>query len=171
MVIPSLTDPSVAPPGKHVMSCFVQYAPYKLRPDLNWDDQERSVWRQCDRHDFRIRANMKDIILHKQVLDAARSRTRIWPERRQYFSGRTFARTTFLPAAGAGLGAYRTPIETFICADRPRIRAAASWALRGGWPQWKFLKTQGSGLDDARSTRRRHRWRWPQWIGHSLLSC
>src|SRR5437660_188902 len=35
MVIPSLTDPSVAPPGKHVMSCFVQYAPYKLRPGLN----------------------------------------------------------------------------------------------------------------------------------------
>src|SRR6266436_1685876 len=28
MVIPSLTDPSVAPPGKHVMSCFVQYARY-----------------------------------------------------------------------------------------------------------------------------------------------
>ena len=26
IVIPSLTDPSVAPPGKHVMSCFVQYA-------------------------------------------------------------------------------------------------------------------------------------------------
>jgi phytoene dehydrogenase-like protein len=25
---PELTDPSVAPPGKHVMSCFVQYAPY-----------------------------------------------------------------------------------------------------------------------------------------------
>ncbi len=30
IVIPSLTDPSVAPPGKHVMSCFVQYAPYDL---------------------------------------------------------------------------------------------------------------------------------------------
>ena len=30
MVIPSLTDPSVAPPGKHILSCFVQYAPYKL---------------------------------------------------------------------------------------------------------------------------------------------
>src|SRR6202171_6034208 len=30
LVIPSLTDPSVAPPGKHVMSCFVQYAPYNL---------------------------------------------------------------------------------------------------------------------------------------------
>ena len=31
IVIPSLTDPSVAPPGKHVMSCFVQYAPYHLK--------------------------------------------------------------------------------------------------------------------------------------------
>ena len=29
--IPSLSDPSLAPPGKHVMSIYVQYAPYKLR--------------------------------------------------------------------------------------------------------------------------------------------
>ena len=27
LVVPSLLDPSVAPPGKHVVSCFVQYAP------------------------------------------------------------------------------------------------------------------------------------------------
>ena len=31
VVIPSLVDPSVAPPGKHVMSCFVQYAPYDIK--------------------------------------------------------------------------------------------------------------------------------------------
>src|SRR3982074_1118997 len=37
IVIPSLTDPSVAPPGKHVMSCFVQYAPYHLKEDGGWD--------------------------------------------------------------------------------------------------------------------------------------
>ena len=30
MVLPTLVDPSMAPPGKHVMSCFVQYAPYQL---------------------------------------------------------------------------------------------------------------------------------------------
>src|SRR5206468_6088582 len=38
MVIPTLTDPSVAPPGKHILSCFVQYAPYKLASGT-WDDQ------------------------------------------------------------------------------------------------------------------------------------
>ena len=32
MIIPTLVDPSMAPPGKHVISCFVQYAPYKLDP-------------------------------------------------------------------------------------------------------------------------------------------
>ena len=55
MVIPSLTDPSVAPPGKHVLSCFVQYAPYKLaRRDMG--RPARGVWQHRDRHDFRIRA-------------------------------------------------------------------------------------------------------------------
>ena len=38
MVIPTLTDPSVAPPGKHILSCFVQYAPYHLRGST-WDDE------------------------------------------------------------------------------------------------------------------------------------
>src|SRR5207248_10221172 len=38
MVIPTLTDPSVAPPGKHVLSCFVQYAPYRLASGT-WDEQ------------------------------------------------------------------------------------------------------------------------------------
>src|SRR5947207_2643239 len=42
MVIPTLTDPPVDPPGKHILSCFVQYAPYKLRPGLNWDDQKEA---------------------------------------------------------------------------------------------------------------------------------
>ena len=41
IVIPSLTDPSVAPPGKHVMSCFVQYAPYKLR-EGTWDEKREA---------------------------------------------------------------------------------------------------------------------------------
>jgi phytoene dehydrogenase-like protein len=31
IVVPSLTDPTLAPPGKHVMSCFVQYAPFEIK--------------------------------------------------------------------------------------------------------------------------------------------
>jgi len=43
MIIPTLVDPSMAPPGKHVISCFVQYAPYHLDPSLgSWDDNREA---------------------------------------------------------------------------------------------------------------------------------
>jgi phytoene dehydrogenase-like protein len=45
-IIPTLVDPSMAPPGKHVMSCFVQYAPYRLEPGKEWDDAEREAFGQ-----------------------------------------------------------------------------------------------------------------------------
>jgi phytoene dehydrogenase-like protein len=41
MIIPTLVDPQMAPPGKHVISCFVQYAPYKLAPELGHLGRQR----------------------------------------------------------------------------------------------------------------------------------
>jgi phytoene dehydrogenase-like protein len=38
--IPSLTDPLLAPAGQHVMSIYMQYAPYKLR-DGSWSDDAK----------------------------------------------------------------------------------------------------------------------------------
>ena len=43
MIIPTLVDPSMAPPGKHVISCFVQYAPVQAGPSLgSWDDNREA---------------------------------------------------------------------------------------------------------------------------------
>jgi phytoene dehydrogenase-like protein len=44
--LPSVVDPSVAPAGKHLMSMFVQYAPYKLR-DAHWDTIKDSFADRC----------------------------------------------------------------------------------------------------------------------------
>ncbi len=41
VTIPSLTDPSLAPDGKHVMSVYMQYAPYKLKGD--WESQRKAL--------------------------------------------------------------------------------------------------------------------------------
>src|SRR5437763_13006433 len=68
IVIPSLTDPSVAPPGKHVMSCFVQYAPYKLRPGLNWDEQRDVFGNNVVNTIAEHAPNIRNIIINKQVL-------------------------------------------------------------------------------------------------------
>ena len=47
MIIPSMIDRDMAPPGHHVMSCFVQYAPYDI--EGGWDDAEARGVRR-DRH-------------------------------------------------------------------------------------------------------------------------
>ncbi|HET6596732.1 MAG TPA: NAD(P)/FAD-dependent oxidoreductase [Anaerolineales bacterium] len=40
MIFPSMIDPDMAPPGQHVLSCFVQYAPYDL--EGGWNDEKRN---------------------------------------------------------------------------------------------------------------------------------
>jgi phytoene dehydrogenase-like protein len=45
-IMPTLVDPTMAPPGKHVMSCFVQYAPYHLADAKEWDDTAREAFGQ-----------------------------------------------------------------------------------------------------------------------------
>ena len=61
-----LTDPSVAPPGKHVMSCFVQYAPYHLS-EGTWDEQREAFGDTVVNTIAEYAPNIKDIILHRQV--------------------------------------------------------------------------------------------------------
>jgi phytoene dehydrogenase-like protein len=44
-LVPSLVDPSLAPPGRHVMTCFVQYLPYRPA-DSDWDRERAGLERQ-----------------------------------------------------------------------------------------------------------------------------
>ena len=81
MVIPTLTDPSVAPPGKHILSCFVQYAPYHAgQRDLG--RAARGVRRRRRRHDCRVRPEHPRHHPAPPGADAARSRARVRPDRR-----------------------------------------------------------------------------------------
>src|SRR5438477_550308 len=68
MVIPSLTDPSVAPPGKHVLSCFVQYAPYKLAQGTWYDPKRESFGDNVIDTISEHIPNIKKIIVGRQVL-------------------------------------------------------------------------------------------------------
>ncbi|MBW2716562.1 MAG: NAD(P)/FAD-dependent oxidoreductase [Deltaproteobacteria bacterium] len=66
--IPTAVDPSMAPPGKHVMSCFVQYASYDM-PEYGDREQQREAFGNAVIDTLsEFVPNLKDIILHKQVL-------------------------------------------------------------------------------------------------------
>jgi len=68
-VIPSLSDPSVAPPGKHVMSIFVQYAPYKLKEGpADWENQREAFGDAVLDTLERFLPGIQKRILHRQVL-------------------------------------------------------------------------------------------------------
>jgi phytoene dehydrogenase-like protein len=69
VVIPSLVDPTVAPPGKHVMSIFVQYAPYHLKEGAGeWPARREAFGDAVVDTLAEYCPTLKDSILHRQVL-------------------------------------------------------------------------------------------------------
>jgi phytoene dehydrogenase-like protein len=60
-------DSSIAPPGKHILSIFVQYAPYKLASG-NWDDIKESFADRCIEVLAEYAPNIPNAIEHRQVL-------------------------------------------------------------------------------------------------------
>jgi phytoene dehydrogenase-like protein len=116
MVIPSLTDPSVAPPGKHVMSCFVQYAPYKLRPGLNWDEQREAFGNTVIDTISEYAPNLKSIILNKQVLTPLDIERDFGLSEGNIFQGELSLEQLFFLRPVPGYAQFRTPIKNlYMC--------------------------------------------------------
>ena len=116
MVIPSLTDPSVAPPGKHVMSCFVQYAPYKLRPGLNWDEQREAFGNNVIDTISEYAPNIKNIILNKQVLTPLDLEREFGLSEGNIFQGELSLEQLFFLRPVPGYAQFRTPIKNlYMC--------------------------------------------------------
>jgi phytoene dehydrogenase-like protein len=116
MVIPSLTDPSVAPPGKHVMSCFVQYAPYKLRPGLNWDEQREAFGNTVIDTISEYAPNLKNVILNKQVLTPLDLEREFGLSEGNIFQGELSLEQLFFLRPVPGYAQFRTPIKNlYMC--------------------------------------------------------
>jgi phytoene dehydrogenase-like protein len=115
MVIPSLTDPSVAPPGKHVLSCFVQYAPYKLAQGT-WDDHREAFGNNVINTIAEHAPNIKDIIIEKQVLTPLDLEREFGLTQGNIFQGELSLEQLFFLRPVPGWAYYRTPIDNlYMC--------------------------------------------------------
>jgi phytoene dehydrogenase-like protein len=115
MVIPSLTDPSVAPPGKHVLSCFVQYAPYKLAQGT-WDEQKEAFGDNVINTIAEYAPNIKDIIIGRQVLTPLDLEREFGLTQGNIFQGELSLEQLFFLRPVAGWAYYRTPIRNlYMC--------------------------------------------------------
>ncbi len=115
IVIPSLTDPSVAPPGKHVMSCFVQYAPYHLR-EGSWDDHREAFGDTVVNTIAQYAPNIKDIILHRQVVTPLDLEREWGLTEGNIFQGELTLEQLFFLRPAPGWARYSTPIKgLYMC--------------------------------------------------------
>jgi phytoene dehydrogenase-like protein len=115
MVIPTLTDPSVAPPGKHILSCFVQYAPYKLSHGT-WDEQREAFGNAVIDTIAEHAPNIRNIIIGKQFITPLDIERQIGLTEGNIFQGELSLEQLFFLRPVAGWARYRTPIrKLYMC--------------------------------------------------------
>jgi len=115
MVIPSLTDPSVAPPGKHVLSCFVQYAPYKLSQGT-WDEQKEAFGDNVINTLAEYAPNIRNIIIGRQVVTPFDLEREWGLTEGNIFQGELSLEQLFFLRPVPGWAQYRTPVKNlYMC--------------------------------------------------------
>jgi phytoene dehydrogenase-like protein len=112
--IPSLTDPTLAPEGKHVMSIYVQYAPYKLKGD--WETQRKPLGQAVVKTLAQYTPNLPELILTHQIITPQDLEDTYGLTGGQIFHGDLALDQFFTMRPLLDWARYRTPIENlYLC--------------------------------------------------------
>ena len=110
--VQSLIDPGMAPPGKHVMSCFVQYTPYELA-DGSWDTQREALGDTVQRTLAAYFPGFDDLVLHREVVTPADIETVTGLTEGNIFAGEFRPEQMYLFRPAPGWNQYRTPLAGY----------------------------------------------------------
>jgi phytoene dehydrogenase-like protein len=115
VIIPSMLDPSMAPPRKHVMSIFVQYAPYHLK-NGTWPEKREALGDTVVDTLNEYAPNLKNIILHRQVITPWDLEQEFGLTEGNIFQGELTLDQLFFLRPVPGWAKYRTPIKNlYMC--------------------------------------------------------
>jgi len=129
---PSSLDPTLAPPGRHVMSMFVQYAPYQLK-DGTWDEVTKDAFAdRCFDIVERYAPGFKACVTARQVLSPVDIERTFNLTGGNIFQGSMALHQLFMFRPVPGFAGYRTPVKgLFMCgaASHPGggVMGAAGW--------------------------------------------
>ncbi|MEE8141872.1 MAG: NAD(P)/FAD-dependent oxidoreductase [Planctomycetota bacterium] len=117
IVIPSLVDPTLAPPGKHVLSAFVQYAPYHLKEGAEaWPLKREAFGDTVIETLSEYIPDLKEMILYRQVLTPWDMEQQLGLTEGNIFHGELSLEQLFFQRPAAGWARYRTPIrDLWMC--------------------------------------------------------
>jgi len=114
VAIPSLTDSTLAPQGKHVMSIYMQYAPYKLKGD--WESQRKALGQTVVQTLAQYAPNLPELILTHRIITPQDLEDVYGLTGGQIFHGDLALDQFFTMRPLLDWARYRTPIENlYLC--------------------------------------------------------
>jgi phytoene dehydrogenase-like protein len=114
-VVSSNADDSLAPAGKHILTCFVQYVPYKLR-EGSWDEKRELLGDRVVKKIAEYAPNVPGAILARQVLTPLDLERTYGLTEGNIFHGDLRLEQLFFMRPVAGWSQYRTPIRNlYLC--------------------------------------------------------
>ena len=114
ITIPSLTDPSLAPSGRHVMSIYMQYAPYKLKGD--WESQRGALGDTVVKTLAQYAPNLPELVVARQVITPKDLEDTYGLTAGQIFHGELALDQFFTMRPLLDWARYRTPIgNLYLC--------------------------------------------------------
>ena len=144
ITIPTVADPSLAPPGKHVMSVWMQFAPYHLR-GANWNDQRDAlgdtVVNLIDDH----APGFKNSILHRQVLTPLDLENDFGLTGGHPYHGELGLDQIFFMRPVSGWARYRTPIKNLYLCGSAAHPGGGITGLPGFYAAKEILKKRRLG--------------------------
>ncbi len=150
MLIPSVLDSTLAPPGQHVASLFVQHVAPKLPGDRSWEDPGEKqrfaevVVETVTRH----APNFRPSILGMQLLSPLDLERRFGLVDGDIFHGQLSLDQLFSARPVLGFADYRMPVEgLYLCADRGLIPVAVSPDCRGAMPRGRSRAISRAGFE------------------------
>ena len=115
IAIPSVSDPSLAPDGQHVMSIYMQYAPYKLKAS-DWESQRSALGETVVKTVTQYAPNLPELILSHQIITPQDLEETYGMTGGHIFHGELALDQFFTMRPLLDWGRYRTPIQNlYLC--------------------------------------------------------
>ena len=116
MLIPTLNDPTMAPPGKHFMSCFVQYCPHQI-DGRRWTSEEKDAFaKTCIDQIANYSPDFKGLILHMEVRTPQDIEDQIGITEGNIFHGELTMDQLLFNRPIPGYAQYRGPVDgLYMC--------------------------------------------------------
>jgi phytoene dehydrogenase-like protein len=144
MIIPTLVDPAMAPPGKHVISCFVQYAPYRLDPSLGtWDDNREAFGDTVIDRIAEFAPNIRDIIIGRQVLTPLDIERTMGLTEGNIFQGELSLEQLFFNRPVPGYARFRTPVRDLWLSGSSTHPGGGLMGANGRLAAMEVLRSRG----------------------------